>query len=193
MLVLPRLKISALFRKIIIVNLLIICQLGSFCQEDSSWWKRLFKKETVNELEEVDKETKPILDENIEDTTAKVKLDSTEILPLRSPGQVTINTSPALDAFNAERTDNPVLISGYRIQVYHGSLKMAKEERAKFISRNKYSPCYLVSLSPNFAVRIGDYRSELEAHRDLALALKRYPKAYVVPDTIEPPAVLDTD
>jgi hypothetical protein len=179
----------ALVKKIIIINCLLICQLGSVCQEDSTWWKRLFKKESVEEIEEGKTEDTPVIEEKVTDISAIDPKDSVdEHINLR-PGSVTIHTSSALDSLNLAMTENPPAISGYRIQVYHGNLRTAKEERAKFISVDKESPCYLVSLSPNFAVRIGDYRTELDAHRDIEKIRAKYPKAYVVPDDIEPPKV----
>lgn len=175
-------------RKMIVVSLLLLCQLTGVTQEETSWWKKLFKKETVEEMDtEPKKEEAPI----------EVKSDSMELVPMDSSvermrtgqGEVTVHTSEILDQFNEERKENPVDIPGYRIQVYHGNLKIAKEERAKFLATTEEFPCYLVSLSPNFAVRVGDFRSELEAHKYLAAVRERYPKAYVVPDKIEPPAV----
>lgn len=174
--------------KMIVVSCLMLCQLTGVTQEETSWWKKLFKKETVEEMA-----TEPKEEEVIE----KVNEDSVELAPMDSSvermrsgqGLVTVHTSEKLDQFNQERIENPVDIQGYRIQVYHGNLKIAKEERAKFLADSDEFPCYLVSLSPNFAVRVGDFRSELEAHKYLADIRENYPKAYVVPDKIEPPAV----
>lgn len=96
-----------------------------------------------------------------------------------------IRVNEAKDAFD-----------GYRLQLFSGSGTMARKDanalRIEFMERYPEVPAYLIYQSPNFKVRVGDLRTELEAirlQRDLAY---RYPGAFVVRDEIKFP-VLEID
>ena len=85
---------------------------------------------------------------------------------------------------------------GYRLQLFSGSGTMARKDanalRIEFMERYPEVPAYLIYQSPNFKVRVGDLRTELEVirlQRDLAYL---YPGAFVVRDEIKFP-VLEID
>lgn len=156
--------------------------------QDDPWWKNLFKKETVDEIEE-DKTTEKS-DVPEEDTGAKDTI--VVVIPVvHEPGRVTVNTPYALDTLNKSLIENPDPTSGFRIQIFFGSLAEAKKQRSVHMSKHKNEPCYLVQNIPNFAVRVGDFRSKLEAYRRLTELRGIYPSAYVVPDEIEFPQLTD--
>lgn len=105
----------------------------------------------------------------------------------RSPGQITVHTPSTLDSLNQLRVRDPLPTPGYRIQIFFGNLKAAKDLRNAYISKHPKDPCYLVQSSPNFAVRVGDFRSSLEASEYLHMIKSEYPSAYIVPDQISFP------
>jgi hypothetical protein len=85
---------------------------------------------------------------------------------------------------------------GYRLQLFSGSGTTARMDanalRIEFIERYPNVPAYLIYQAPNFKVRVGDLRTELEAirlQRDLAY---RYPGAFVIRDDIKFP-ILEID
>lgn len=167
----------------------------SIGQEEGSWWKRLFKKETVEEIEkeepsiEIDKTDKvedevevPVVDES------SPELDSAQFYfgQLRKsdvPGEIAIHHSYALDSLNGiyQEKDN----YGYRIQIYFGELNSAKSRRANFMSKRSQDKCYIELRAPNYAVLVGDYRDLFEAHQRLFIIQESYPNAMIVQSEIE--------
>ena len=161
---------------------------GSAAQDDP-WWKKLFKKETVNELESSDpqeEEMPPATFENEPEAIDSLVIPSFTM----EPGVVSIQTPGKLDSLDARQLEDPLPIKGYRIQIFYGNYDNARSERSKYMSEHDDDPCYLVNNNPNFAVRVGDFRTELDAHRQLNEIKGQYPFAYVVPDQIEFPELI---
>lgn len=162
---------------------------SSALAQDGPWWKNLFKKETVEEIEDdtidTTKEETDLGDLDLKDTIPVI------IPMITEPGLITITTPFGLDTLNRSLTKKPKPINGFRIQIFFGSLSTAKTERSSFMGSHEDQPCYLVQNVPNYAVRVGDFRSELEAHRQLQELKLRYPSAYIVPDEIEFPELAD--
>ncbi|MBI1289420.1 MAG: hypothetical protein GC178_17775 [Flavobacteriales bacterium] len=82
-------------------------------------------------------------------------------------------------------------LDGYRVQLFSGSGTTAREEaneiRAEFMSHHPDVPAYLIYQVPNFKVRVGDFRTELEAiHLQRELAYQ-YPGGFVARDVIKFP------
>jgi len=60
----------------------------------------------------------------------------------------------------------PVSSDGYRIQIFSGSdRKAAYDAQAKFKTKYPDLATYLTYRAPNFKVRVGDYRTRLEAEK----------------------------
>jgi hypothetical protein len=78
---------------------------------------------------------------------------------------------------------------GYRVQIYFGADKAkANEMKAKFLGR--YSgdiKAYEVYEVPNFKIRVGDFRSRLDAYRFLKKIRSEFPSAFLVESEIEYP------
>lgn len=82
-------------------------------------------------------------------------------------------------------------LSGYRLQLFSGSGTEARQQanklRAEFMDHYPDIPAYLIYQSPNFKVRVGDYRTELEAiHLQRELEYQ-YSGGFVVKDEIKFP------
>ena len=82
-------------------------------------------------------------------------------------------------------------LDGYRVQLYSGSGTEARLSannlRAEFLSNHPNIPAYLIYQAPNFKVRLGNFRTELEAvHLQRELAYQ-YPGGFVVRDKIKFP------
>ena len=79
-------------------------------------------------------------------------------------------------------------LNGFRIQIaaYSGVNSKSQAEAAKNSFNNlfPYTKSYLIYNEPYFKVRVGNYRSRLQAHKDLETIRLTYPSAYIVPDKI---------
>jgi hypothetical protein len=89
---------------------------------------------------------------------------------------------------NKNMVGKPMEISGLRIQVY-STTNRYMANRQKGIITNAYSqvPCYLVYESPEFKIRIGDFRNKMEASPYLFLIKKDFESAFLVPSKIKFP------
>jgi len=80
-------------------------------------------------------------------------------------------------------------IKGYRIKIHFGADKTkAKEVKAKFIAKFPGVPAYEKYDQPNFNIRVGDFRTKLEAYKFLKEIQAEFPSAFIVQDEIEMPA-----
>lgn len=79
-------------------------------------------------------------------------------------------------------------IKGYRIKIHFGSDKnKAKEIKAKFISKFPDIAAYEKYDQPNFNIRVGDFRTKLEAYKALKEIQLEFPSSFLVQDEIEMP------
>lgn len=148
---------------------------GSGLSAQTDDWRAMPKKETATQKTVV----KP----------ASPALPYKDTLP--KPGTVNIHQSERIESLvntfdAAEKT-----LHGFRIQIFLGKAKEAQAARTKFISEHSDLPAYAIWQSPNMKVRVGDFRTRLDAERALREVRKQHPGAYIVKDEIELPA-LDT-
>jgi hypothetical protein len=84
-------------------------------------------------------------------------------------------------------------ISGYRVQVYSGSGNEARaaanEVRRQVIANHPDLTAHLVYQPPNFKVRVGDCRTEVEAIRLKQQLAYGFPQGFVVRDEIRLPVL----
>ena len=87
--------------------------------------------------------------------------------------------------------DTAGTISGYRVQIFFasdaGSKSEAKQIKAQFIKRFRNIPAYETYEPPNFKIRVGDFRTKLEARKALNEIEVQFPNAFIVMDQIELP------
>lgn len=112
------------------------------------------------------------------------------------PGEVNIIQDERVDALvdkhiNANSTFNGM--SGYRIQIFFDSGSNAKNrannERRRFLILYPQTKAYVTFDAPNFKVRVGNFRTRLEAEKFLRDIQKHFDMAYVVPSKIDLPAL----
>lgn len=81
-------------------------------------------------------------------------------------------------------------MTGYRVQIYFGSVRQkASEVKMDFNSKHADVPQYLSYLAPNFKVRVGDFRTRLEAQGFLKSIEGQYPTSFIVQDEIKLPSL----
>lgn len=79
---------------------------------------------------------------------------------------------------------------GFRIQINFGQNRdEANKTVSDFAAKYPGIPTYLSYQQPYFKVNVGDFRTKLEAVKNLNIIRKDYPGAFVVKDKINPPAV----
>lgn len=117
---------------------------------------------------------------------------------------VIINKDPLIDSLIARRialytekptTANPntgvaVTMMGFRVQIFYGSnRKQAFEEQDKF--RNSYPEMgtYITYKEPNYHLKVGDFRTRLEAQKFLEELRGTYPTLFVFKEKINPPVL----
>ena len=76
-------------------------------------------------------------------------------------------------------------LTGYRIQIYSGSKRQpAKQLREKFVANFKEINAHESYEQPFFKVRVGDFKTKLEAFKFQKEILKQFPDCYIVNDAI---------
>lgn len=108
--------------------------------------------------------------------------------------QVQVISAPEIDSLvakhvriNSEAKGFP----GWRIQIFsdsgNGARERANDKRTLFVSKYPEFPAYLDFNNPNFIVRVGDFRTKLEARKFLNTIAVDFPYAFVRKDMIQPP------
>jgi hypothetical protein len=82
-------------------------------------------------------------------------------------------------------------ISGFRVQIYSDSGNQSKlrtqRRKAEFDNRFPGVQSYIVYDAPDFKLRVGDFRTRLDARRFLEKIARDYEAAYIVVDNINYP------
>lgn len=79
-------------------------------------------------------------------------------------------------------------IEGYRIQIHFGGEReKAKLMKTKFLQLFPEIPAYEVYQQPNFKVRVGDFRTRLDAQKFMNQLAGSFPSAFIVSDEIHLP------
>jgi hypothetical protein len=104
------------------------------------------------------------------------------------PGNIMVVKDARLDKLMAlyhdADTRNPS-ITGYRIQIYSESNRAAVlKVKDDFYAQFPNNRAFVVYQAPNFKLRIGNYRSRLEAYKDLLDISKLYSNAFIVKDEL---------
>ncbi len=79
-------------------------------------------------------------------------------------------------------------IKGFRIEIFFDSGNQSKntaiEAKSEFVNRFPEVPSYLTFQPPNYIVRVGDFRTKMEADKFLKEIETTYPSAFIVADKI---------
>lgn len=89
------------------------------------------------------------------------------------------------------------VFQGYRIQILKASgndaLTLTEEAKTKFMKKYTDTPVYLTFDEPYYRVRVGDFRTRLEAEKFLKKISRKYPGAWVIQDYINFPKYKNTN
>ncbi|MFT5820620.1 MAG: hypothetical protein ACI8ZM_001865 [Crocinitomix sp.] len=128
------------------------------------------------------------------------KKDSVKSQPLKldytaKKGKVTLHQDARLDKLNdfvrsGEESVEGVKIDGYRIVIFFDQDKSTvSQQRANFLARYSEHKAYVDYVAPNYRVRVGNFRTRLEAEGLKADLLAYFPTAVVVEDKIQLPNI----
>lgn len=83
---------------------------------------------------------------------------------------------------------------GYRVKIHFGADKnQAYDIKKKFLELFPDVPAYAKYDQPNFNIRVGDFRTKLEAYNFLKKVEVEFPAAFLVQDEIEFPLLESTN
>jgi len=111
--------------------------------------------------------------------------------------KLNIQCDPKINDLLREQTDQNKksgTMSGFRLQIYFGSGENAHNQAMKikteFLSSYPDVKTYLLFKSPDFIVRVGNFRTKSEALKMQKSLLYKFPNAFIVADEITFPELL---
>jgi len=79
---------------------------------------------------------------------------------------------------------------GYRVQLHFGNDRdKARDIKSKFLNQHQTVAAYESYQQPNFRIRVGDFRTRIEALKYLKNLKNEFPSAFVVTDEIKFPSL----
>ena len=111
-----------------------------------------------------------------------------EKIKLIEPEEVTTLINKHI-SYNASRNG----MDGYRIQIFFDSGNHSKSrayaKKSNFILKYPHIRAYITYSSPNYRVRVGDFRTKLDAERFKQEIIEDYPSAFSIPEEINMPSL----
>ncbi len=129
--------------------------------------------------------------------TTTTSTDSLTVLDFSAQpkGSLFIYKDPKLDDITKfvgreKETVTGTKIDGYRIQIFFDESKsVAQSQKAAFINSHPQHKAYIDYMAPNYRVRVGNFRTKLEAEKLKQELIAIYPTCIVIQDKIELPKI----
>jgi hypothetical protein len=110
-------------------------------------------------------------------------------------GSVEVKKDPRMDALI--RQEGAVIppamgpqITGYRIQLFFDTSKDAVDDaRSRFISLNPKVDTYVIYNAPNYFLKVGDFRTQMEAEKIKAAVDSQFPTSFIVKEKVNLPRI----
>ena len=108
-------------------------------------------------------------------------------------GKVQVTKDPRIDSLIAKRLElskfsksgSNISVSGFRVQIFSGlERQQAYAEQAKFKIRFPAYNVYISYVQPNYRVRIGDFRTRLEAEKFMNEQKRVYSSMFIFSEII---------
>lgn len=117
----------------------------------------------------------------------------TGFLAFGQNGEITVHKDGRIDALVKKQGEiippaiNPE-IDGYRIQLYFDSDRtIINDARSKFIAKFPMVDTYVEYNAPNFVLKVGDFRTQLEAEKIKAEVEVDFPTSFIIKEKINLP------
>ena len=98
----------------------------------------------------------------------------------------TVNQDPKFEQLlNEKRKVNPSITnnSRYKIQIFNGNSETSKKTLMQFKRENKNYDATIIFSTPQYKVWVGNFKTRIEAERNLGLLKKKYPNAILIKPT----------
>lgn len=118
-----------------------------------------------------------------------------EIAGAQNKGRVIVIKDPQIDSLISKRlalsrastSGNSVTILGFRVQIFSGlGREEAYTEQTRFKSLHPNITSYVSYTQPNYRVRVGDFRTKLEAQKFMNELKKQYNSMFIFAERISP-------
>jgi len=93
----------------------------------------------------------------------------------------TNETAAIKSLISKKRSFNNTYGFGYRIQLYNGNEQKARSYNAQFKIEFPGNPSKLVYNAPEWKVQVGNYKTKLEADKDLVIFQEKFSAIIVIP------------
>lgn len=114
-------------------------------------------------------------------TTNSIATDST----VHKKSSVTISKDHRIDNI-IETHKKSYKEEGYRIQIFSGNKRQpAREAKARYINLRHKNKAHEIYQQPYFKVRVGDFRTKLEALKFQKELTSQFPNCFIVKDEID--------
>lgn len=97
--------------------------------------------------------------------------------------EVTLNQDPKFEQLLVEKrkVNSSITINNrYKIQIFNGTSEESKKTLIQFKKDNKNYDATIVFSTPLYKVWIGNFKSRIEAERNLNLLKKNYPNSIII-------------
>lgn len=133
--------------------------------------------------------------------TANTQTDSIQTLNFNSPtkGKVIVHKDQRVENITEfvgrqKESVEGSKIDGYRIQIFFAeSRTVAQSQKASFLSDHNNHKAYIDYLAPNYRVRVGNFRTRLQAEYLKQQLTSVYPTCIILKDKIELPIITFTE
>jgi hypothetical protein len=110
----------------------------------------------------------------------------------QEPGKVEVVKDPQIDSLIARRTalsksTNTPVAQGYRVQIFSSTdRKAAYAEQANFKASNPNIRSYVSYTQPYYKLRVGDFRTRLEAEKLINKLKPKYQGLFIFAERVNP-------
>jgi len=97
--------------------------------------------------------------------------------------EVTVSQDPKLEQLLSEKrkVNSSITINNqYKIQIFNGSSEESKKTLIQFKKENKNYDATIVFSTPIYKVWVGNFKTRIEAERNLNILKKKYPNAILI-------------
>lgn len=126
-----------------------------------------------------------------------IVVDSAKQQRLDQKGDIKVTADPRIDKLvDFIGTTRPPAygpqISGYRVQIFFDTEKsQVNNARAQFLAISPKEDTYIEFTAPNYTVKVGNFRTKLEAEKLRSEIIMEFPAAIVIPEKIYLPKIAE--
>ncbi|HYK76498.1 MAG TPA: SPOR domain-containing protein [Daejeonella sp.] len=107
----------------------------------------------------------------------------------QKPGKVEVIKDPKIDSLIARRVElsrsGAISVNGFRVQIFSGTSRQeAYDQQARFQTLYPGVRTYISYEQPNYKVRVGDFRTRLEAEKLMNKLRRFYPALFIFSEHI---------